>query len=192
MKIILGSSSPRRKDILNYFSLPYRIESPDIDEEAILFEGNPGEYVKKIALEKGKALIQRFPESIIITADTTVYFEGKVYNKPHNDLEAFQMLKSLVGKRHEVHTGVCVTSKDRYEVESEKNIVEFKELSDNEIHLYQQAIHCFDKAGGYAIQGAGSLIVKRIEGCYTNSMGLPITTLSSLLKSFGVDLWNFL
>lgn len=192
MQIILGSSSPRRKDILNYFSIPYRIEVPDIDEEAIAFEGNPAEYVQKIASEKGNALIKRFPEGIIITADTTVYFDGKVYNKPSNPKEAFDALRFLAGKTHEVYSGVCITAKDRQQTGFEKTIVEFKELTDNEIHLYQQAVHSLDKAGGYAIQGAGSLIVKRIDGCYTNVLGLPVETLWRLLKSFGVDLWKFL
>lgn len=192
MQIILGSASPRRKEILNYFSLPYRVEIPDIDEEAIPFEGDAAKYVTKIASEKGAALLVRFPQSLIITADTTVFFEGKVYNKPANEQEAFDALSLLAGKSHEVYTGICVSSSNRQERGYEKTTVFFKPLSNNEIRLYQRAVHCYDKAGGYAIQGAGSLIVERIEGDYTNVVGFPIQVVYRLLKSFNVNLWDFL
>jgi MAF protein len=192
MQIILGSASPRRKEILNYFSLPYKIEVPNIDEEAIEFKGDVGKYVTTIASEKGKSLIEKFPDHLIITADTTVHFEGKVYNKPTSEKEAFNTLSLLAGKRHEVYTGVCITSKERQLSDFERTDVYFKPLSINEIQMYQQAVHSYDKAGGYAIQGAGALIVDKIEGDYTNVIGLPINTMVSLLKSFNVDLWNYL
>lgn len=192
MHIILGSASPRRKEILNYFSIPYKVEHPDIDEEAIPFQGDVAKYVCTIASEKGKALLAKFPESLIITADTTVFFDGKVYNKPANEKEAFEALSLLAGKSHEVYTGISITTKERQETQSEKTKVFFKPLNANEIRLYQRAVHCYDKAGGYAIQGAGCLIVDKIEGDYTNVVGFPVNVVVQLLKNFGVNLWDYL
>ena len=192
MQIILGSSSPRRKEILNYFSLPYRIEVPDVDEESIDFKGDTEKYVLDIASLKGFNLSSRFPDDLIITADTTVHFEGQVFNKPKNAQEAFDSLSLLAGKKHEVFTGVCITQGTHQERLANKTSVYFKSLTPNEIKIYQEAVHSFDKAGGYAIQGAGSLIIDRIEGDYTTVLGLPVSVLEILLKRFNVDLWNYL
>ena len=192
MQIILGSASPRRKEILNCFSLPFRVEVPNIDEDAIPFNGDVPQYVTEIAQEKGKVLLRKFPDSLIITADTTVYFNGKVYNKPANEQEAFDALSALAGNCHEVYTAICVTTGDKQETRVDKTKVFFKQLNSNEIRLYQQAVHCYDKAGGYAIQGAGCLIVDRIDGDYTNVVGFPVHVLIELLKNFNVNLWDYL
>jgi septum formation protein len=192
MQIILGSTSPRRQEILNYFSLPYRIEAPDIDEEAIGFEGDPEKYVLAIAKAKGDVLAAKFKEDLIIAADTTVHLQGQVFNKPKNGTEAFAALTLLAGKSHEVYTGVSLTCGNKQELMADKTIVYFKPLTANEIKMYQQAVHSYDKAGGYTIQGVGSLIIERIEGEYTNVMGLPLSVVSILLKKFDVDLWNYL
>ncbi len=102
------------------------------------------------------------------------------------------MLKELSGKKHSVFTGVSVLLGNQIEVAAEKSLVEFHPLSDSEIHAYHACFHPFDKAGAYTIQRGGSVIVKRIEGCYYNILGLPLNTTRSLLAKIGINLWDFL
>lgn len=190
--LILGSQSPRRKEILSFFDLPFEQASPVFDEEAHPFSGDPKAYVCELASGKSRSLLERFPESLILTADTTVYCEGKVYNKPKDEQEAFEMLSALMGKWHSVFSGVSLLQKDREELACEETRVLFNPLSADEIRRYHSKIHWADKAGGYAIQTAGGLIVNRIDGCYYNVLGLPINTVRQLLKKFKIELWDYL
>src|SRR5437660_1726346 len=107
-KLILGSQSPRRKEILSYFSIPFEQVTSPFDESTIAFHGNPTAYVSELSKGKAEALASRFQDEIILTADTVVYREGKVYNKPNTEEEAFQMLSELIGQWHTVFTGVTV------------------------------------------------------------------------------------
>lgn len=192
MELILGSQSPRRKEILQFFSLPFRQVSSDFDEAQVVFKGDPAAFVKEIARRKAQALHDQFPDAIILTADTTVYRDGRLFEKPATMQEAHLMLRELSGKEHQVFTGVAVSQKKNILVEAEKTTVQFCELTDPEIHTYAKTFHSLDKAGGYAIQKGGTLIVKRIEGCYYNVMGLPLQTVRHLLLKAGIDLWDFL
>ncbi len=192
MTLILGSTSPRRKEILSFFSLPFQQVSPDFDEMALPFEGDPVAYACEIARGKALSLVDRFPHSVILTADTVVYRKPKIYLKPENLEEAFGMLRELAGREHQVFTGVCVAKKDHCWVEAEESRVFFCELTDTQIRSYHRHFSPLDKAGGYAIQKGGSLVVKRIEGCYYNIMGLPIHTVRRLLLKAGIDLWDYL
>lgn len=192
MQLILGSQSPRRREILSYFKLPFRQVSPDFDEDSIPFHDNPQEYVKILARGKADSLAPQFPTSIILTADTIVYKEGKIYGKPRNEQEAYQFLKELSGKWHSVFTGLSVYSQGQIFQAIEETRVLFHTLTEEQMQIYHH-IHIFaDKAGGYMIQGSGSIIVKRIEGCYYNVVGLPINALSSVLHQAGIDLWKHL
>ncbi|MBS0620446.1 MAG: septum formation protein Maf [Verrucomicrobia bacterium] len=191
-KLILGSGSPRRKEILSFFSVPFVQIHSDFDEETISFEGDAPAYAKKLAKEKGAVLARQFPKAIILTADTVVHFQGKIYNKPKSDEEAFSMLRSLSGNWHEVATGVAVHLGEECHTLAETTKILFNELTDEQIHLYQKACHCLDKAGGYAIQRGGSIIVSKIDGCYYNVMGLPIHAMRVLLLKMGIDLWQYL
>jgi len=188
--LILGSQSPRRREILNFFSLPFQQVHSAFDETQVLFQGDPRAFVKEIARRKAEGLRLKYPEDIILTADTTVYIHGKILEKPENMQEAYGMLRILSGNSHQVFTGVCVVHQKKEFVEVEETRVEFCELTEPEIHAYAAAFHPLDKAGGYAIQKAGSLIVKRIEGCYYNVMGLPLQTMRRLLLKAGIDLWQ--
>jgi septum formation protein len=192
MEILLGSGSPRRREILEFFSLPFRVVSSDFDEMTVPFRGDGAAYALETAEGKAFNLKARFPDRIIVTADTVVYRSGKVYLKPESLEEARGMLKELSGKEHEVYTAVCVLSPSDSFSDVERTRVEFNQLTDSQIEAYQNHFAPLDKAGGYAIQKGGSLIVKRIEGCYYNIMGLPLQTLHRLLLKAGVDLWHYL
>jgi septum formation protein len=192
MELILGSTSPRRREILNFFSYPFKQVSPEFDETQVLFKGDPVEFVSEVALRKALCLKEQFPEGVILTADTTVYRDNKVYLKPETMEEALGMLKELAGKEHQVFTGVCVLSKNGCFVEAASSSVFFHDLTEAQIRNYHNHFLPLDKAGGYAIQKGGSLIVKRIEGCYYNIMGLPIDTVRRLLLKAGIDLWDYL
>lgn len=193
MRLILGSTSPRRREIISYFSLNFEQISPDYDEEAVPFpKGNPTGYVLELAEGKARSLAGLYPEALILSADTIVYKDGKVYGKPKTETDAFQALKELQGSWHSVYSAIAVACKGKILSGYEETKVLFNELSDTEIKRYLNALHWADKAGGYAIQLAGSLIVSKIEGCYYNVMGLPINTVNKLLKEMGIDLWDHL
>ncbi len=190
MHIVLGSQSPRRQEILSFFQKPFSVCSSGFDESTVVFEGSPTTYVETQAKEKAQALKDYSKESIVLTADTTVFFNKKIFQKPQDEQEAFLFLKELSGQTHEVYTGICVLYKGKLHLSTEMTKVTFHPTTDLQIHQYIHKIDTLDKAGGYAIQGPGSLIVSKIEGCYYNVMGLPVNTLCKLLKQVGVNLWE--
>lgn len=190
--IILGSQSPRRKEILNFFHLPFTQLPSGFDEESVPFHGDPDAFAKEISEGKSRWFQERHPNDIIVTADSVVYCEGKHFAKPRDEEEAFSFLSFLAGKWHEVHTGVTVYSPQGSYTDAECTRVLFNPLTPSQIRTYQKTAHCYDKAGGYTIQHVGSLIVARIEGCYYNVTGLPVNTLARLLKQVGIDLWRYL
>jgi len=189
--LILGSQSPRRKEIFSSFSLPFEQISPDIDEGSIPFEGKPEGYALTVAEKKSEALLNRFPDRVIVTADTVVWHQGKALGKPRDEEEAFRMLSSLSGSRHQVITAVVVRKGEEAHAAVEKTNVEFFPLKEKEIRAYLRACHPCDKAGGYAIQENGGLVVKAINGSYDNIIGLPLQPLNQLLNRFGIDLWDY-
>lgn len=189
--LILGSQSPRRKEILSYFTIPFTQISPLFNEEDVPFMGDPIDYVCSLSKGKAASLYQNYSDSMILTADTIVFLAGKIYNKPKNEPEAFESLSELVGQWHSVFTGVTLRNGDHEFSQWEETRVLFNPLSSEEIRHYQSKIHWADKAGGYAIQMAGGLIVKKIEGCYYNVMGLPINTVRELLQHIGINLWHY-
>ena len=190
--MILGSSSPRRKEILQFFSIPFIQVSPDFDEECIPFLGDPKKYAMTLAESKADCLKEKFCDEIVITADTVVYLDGKIYNKPKDIEEARRFLRELSGKKHEVITGVCVSKGPKKISQYQSTYIQFHTLGDEQIELYLSHFAFSDKAGGYAIQQGGGIIVSHIEGCYYNVMGLPLNTLCHLLKEFQIDLWKHL
>jgi septum formation protein len=192
IKLILGSQSPRRREILGYFSLPFETTSPDYDEELLVFNGNPIEYAQTLAKGKGDSLSLKYKDHLILTADTIVYKSGKIYGKPNSPEQAFSFLKDLSGDWHQVFTAVHLIHPNGNFSAIEETKVLFNDLSDSQIHSYYQSLPYSDKAGGYGIQGAGGVIVKRIEGCYYNVMGLPINSVRDLFKYLGIDLWDYL
>lgn len=190
--LILGSQSPRRREILGYFSLPFVAISPNFDEEALPFTGDPILYAQTLAKGKAESLASQYRDHLILTADTIVYRGGKIYGKPAGPDEAFNFLKELSGHWHQVYTAVHLIHPHGSLSGIEETKVLFNELSDKQIHSYYRNLPYEDKAGGYSIQGAGGVIVKRIEGCYYNVMGLPINTVRDLFNQVGIELWDYL
>lgn len=185
-KIILGSNSPRRKDLLSGIDITYKVRTlPDIDEDypADMPVENVPEY---LAQKKAAAYSERMTdEMLLITADTVVILDGKLYGKPTDDEDAKQMLRSLSGRTHTVITGVCLTSTHKQVTFSDTSLVTFADLSDEEIEYYLHQYSSMDKAGAYGVQDwIGYIAVDRIEGSYFNVMGLPISKVYRSLKEF--------
>ncbi|GIW21484.1 MAG: Maf-like protein [Candidatus Sericytochromatia bacterium] len=191
MKIVLASSSPRRKDLLSYLGIDFIIKSISIDES---FDNNLSviDNVKKLALNKARAVKNLFKENhIIIGADTIVLINDLVLGKPKDKEEAKYMLSLLSGNKHQVITSIALvpTDKDLEETVSYcKTNVYFKKLSIEEINNYVLKGECMDKAGAYALQGIGSVFISKIEGCYTNVIGLSLPLLSDMLKKYNINL----
>lgn len=190
--LILGSQSPRRKEILEYFSIPFEQASPHFDEEAHPCNGIPEQYAMELAEGKGISLKHRFPQQPILTADTVVWKEGKSYGKAKSREEAFTFLTELSGTWHSVYTGVALIYKDAIYKGYEETKVLFNPLTSTQIDRYLMSHPWSDKAGAYMIQSSGIIAIQKIEGCYFNVIGLPINTVRSLLLEIGVDLWNYL
>ena len=187
MDIILASQSPRRRELLERMGLPFRIITTDIDER-MERELPPGELVAAISAEKaGAVAAQAGPGAVVIAADTVVALDGAVLGKPADELDAFKMLSTLSGCRHQVYTGLTVLRGEEQYTVSEETTVTFRELSAEEIDRYVATGEPMDKAGAYGIQGYGALLVEGIQGDYYNVMGLPVCRLGLLLRRLGVD-----
>ena len=187
MDIILASQSPRRRELLERMGVEFRVVTPDIDEH-MERELPPDELVRRISAEKARAVAaQAGPDAIVIAADTVVALDGAVLGKPADELEAFKMLSTLSGCRHQVYTGLTVLRGKEMHTVSEETAVTFRELSEKEITNYIRTGEPMDKAGAYGIQGYGALLVEGIQGDYYNVMGLPVCRLGGLLKELGVD-----
>ena len=184
--ILLASNSPRRKELLKGLGVPFTVTVlPDIDEsfpETLEAEEIP----VYIARKKAMAYLSRMEEStLLITADTIVWLDGKVYGKPHDEEDAKQMLRALSGKTHQVITGVCLCTQNKEKTFYSLTDVSFSDLTDREIEYYVSKYKPIDKAGAYGIQEwIGFAAVKEIKGSYFNVMGLHIHKLYQELKSF--------
>lgn len=176
--LLLASKSPRRRQLLVQLGFPVRFVDVDVDE--VVEPCTPVEYVAaSLALLKAKGYGTALADDeILVTADTIVAHRGEVLGKPQGREQAIAMLRSLSGDRHTVYTGVCLKSADRQVVFTEKSDVCFRRLDDETILHYVDQGSCFDKAGSYGIQEwIGMVGVERIEGCYYNVMGLPLSRL---------------
>lgn len=181
--IILASQSPRRSELLNALNIPFEIKVIEVDENY------PIELVGLdipvyLAEKKANAYLETMDEqTMLITADTIVWHEGKVFNKPKDRNEAFAMLKSLSGKTHEVITGVCITTLKKRKVFHVISEVRFARINSQEINYYLDNYKPYDKAGAYGVQEwIGYVGVEHIGGSYFNVMGLPIQRLYTELK----------
>lgn len=185
-KVVLGSNSPRRKELLGGIDIDYKLRVPQgVDEtypEDIPFEEVPEFLANKKALA-GLDLLN--DDELFVTADTIVVLDGEVLGKPQNKKEVCEMLKRLSGKTHQVITGVCLTSKKKQVRFSDTTKVTFAELTDEEISYYAKNYNPTDKAGAYGVQEwIGYIAVNHLEGSYFNVMGLPINRLYQAIKSF--------
>lgn len=186
--IILASESPRRKEILEMVGLKFKIVKSSF-EEYVDIKLKPHELVKKLSLEKAKVVFENHKGSIIISADTIVVCAGKILGKPKDENDAKKMLGFLSNKVHSVITGFSIIDGDLKKViiKSIETKVFMRKISSTEIDSYIKTKEPLDKAGGYAIQGLGSIFVKKIEGDFFNVVGLPIYALIRELKKLGVE-----
>ena len=186
-KIILASASPRRKEILERTGLKFMVDASDYEED--LSMRMPARRLARfLSCEKAKAVAKRYKNAIIIAADTIIYFEDKVFGKPHNVRDAKRMLNILNGKHHSVITGFTIMdSRERLSISrSVVTKVYFNKITRKWIEEYVRTGEPLDKAGAYAIQGLGAAIVKKIEGDYNNVVGLPVDALMKALRKFGI------
>ena len=177
---------------MEFFSLPFIQIKSDFDEESVPFLGNPHEHARLLSQKKGEALAKRYPSEVILTADTVVFCNGVLYNKPRDEQEARQFLRNLGGEWQQVCTGVTVRRGGEVYSDVAETRLLFHKLSDEQIARFHRHFEVFDKAGGYLIEKSGNLIVSQIEGCYYNVLGLPINLARKLLLHLGVDLWDYL
>ncbi|EIW00720.1 nucleoside triphosphate pyrophosphatase [Thermoanaerobacter siderophilus] len=183
MKIVLASKSPRRRELLSNLGLDFEVIESNVEEFSN--EKHPSRYVMDLSFNKAMLVAKKLKEeAIVIGADTIVVIEDKVLGKPKDRDEAYIMLKSLQGRVHTVYTGITIvrTEDFKYVSDFEETKVWIKKLQDEEIFNYIDTGECYDKAGAYAIQGFGALIVEKIVGDYFNVVGLPISKLFDILK----------
>ncbi|NTW56026.1 MAG: septum formation protein Maf [Chlorobiaceae bacterium] len=184
--LILASQSPRRREILSLAMIPFEtvhIDTPEIFDPGFSLDEN----VRRIALEKASAASHLFidKEVLILAADTVVVLDGKVLGKPGNHDEAFWMLRSLQNRKHRVCTGFALLSADNSFAECVATEVEFEPMTADEITRYLDTVRPFDKAGSYGIQDPlMACHVRRIEGCYYNVVGLPLSSVCRAMKPF--------
>ena len=188
MALILASKSPRRRELLAQMGLTDFEIHPALGEELAQPDLTPPELVQALALHKAQEVAQAFAQSgdVVIGADTIVVLDGQVLGKPHDEAHALAMLTALSGREHHVYTGVGGRHDRRGRVGGGDTAVWFRNASEGELRRYIATGEPMDKAGAYGIQGRGGLLVSRIQGDYTNVVGLPIVRLASMLAQFGV------
>lgn len=191
MNIILASASPRRKEILENTNTKFEIIKSEIDE-VILDNELPSQVVMRLAFEKAIDIALKHPDSLVIGADTVVVLNNNILGKPKDSSDAFNMIKQLSGKTHQVITGISLINLNANQkiIDYVVSNVKFKNLSEEDIKDYIQTNESLDKAGAYGIQGFGAMLVEEIQGDYFNIVGLPISRLSDLLKKhFNINLF---
>ncbi len=182
--LVLGSRSPRRAELLAAAEIPFVVRVADIDETPRLGE-SPREYVLRLAEEKARA-IPAGQNEFVLTADTTVVLESRILGKPADRADAARMLSGLSGNRHDVITGVCLMrGGKRLALAADSTAVWFDPMTDDEIAEYAASNEPMDKAGAYAIQGTASRWISRIDGSYSNVVGLPVALVYRLLSESG-------
>ena len=186
MQLILGSQSPRRRELLGLLRRPFTVRVADIDET--MDPGRPPcEEVARVSRLKAEA-IPRTPEDVVIAADTIVVCQGQVLGKPRDEADAFRMLRLLSGREHQVMTGLTVLRGEKAVTCTEVTDIHFRPLTDGEILSYIRTGEPMDKAGAYGAQGFASLFGEGLDGDFFNVMGLPLCLLGTMLNELGVNL----
>lgn len=180
-QIILASRSPRRAELLTAAGIAFEVLAADIDETPHRDEA-PAAYVERLAIAKARAVFALRPESRVLAADTTVTIDGEILGKPENMADAERMLRLLSGRVHQVHTGVALLSRLGVRSAVDTTRVWFDAMTDGDISWYVATGEPVDRAGAYAIQGFASRFIPRIDGSYSNVVGLPVALVSSILN----------
>ncbi|HUO85432.1 MAG TPA: Maf family protein [Thermoanaerobaculia bacterium] len=187
-ELILASMSPRRRDLLESIGLEFEVVPSDVEEIPA-----PGEqvrdYVLRLAREKAESIGGRHPDAWIIAADTVVYLDDRILEKPRDHDEAFAMLSTIAGRWHTVFSGVALhhSAGGHLDCRLEETRVRIMALEPSEIEWYVETGEPFDKAGAYAVQGIGAMFVEAVEGSYTNVVGLPLPLLFRMMRDAGID-----
>jgi len=184
--LVLASASPRRRDLLAQLGLHPEVIPADVDETPRPGE-DPVNYVERVATDKALAVSRRYPDRVVLAADTTVDLDGCILGKPTDADHARHMLRSLSARTHRVHTGVAVMGGGVLHQQVVTSLVTFVPVDDALLEWYLGTGEPFDKAGGYAVQGVGSVLVTRVQGSTSNVVGLPLTATAALLGAAGVD-----
>jgi len=188
-RLILASASPRRRELLERFGLPFEVV-PARGEESAPEGLPPGELVRLLAEQKAAEVARTVPDAaaVIVSADTVVEIDGEVLGKPGTPERAAAMLRRLSGRTHRVWTGVCVRRGDERRTDAACTEVRFRSLAEEEIAAYVRTGEPLDKAGAYGYQSLACLFVEEIRGDYFNVVGLPLCLLGQMLRAFGVSL----
>jgi septum formation protein len=181
MHLILASRSPRRSELLSAAGIEFDALAADIDETPRDNEA-PAAYVERLAIEKARAVFAMRPGARVLGADTTVTIDGEILGKPLDEADARRMLRLLSGRVHDVHTGVALVSAAGERSSVDTTRVWFDVMTEEDISWYVATGEPFDRAGAYAIQGVASRFIPRIEGSYSNVVGLPVALVSSILS----------
>jgi len=182
-RIILASASPRRAELLRAAGIDFDVRPADIDE-AIRPGEAPGDYVSRLAEAKARAVHERDGNQTVLAADTAVVVDGQILAKPMDEADAKRMLRMIGGRTHEVLTAVSIFHPGEIvDTRMDTTTVEFAELSDADIEWYVSSGEPMDKAGAYAVQGLASRFVTRVEGSYSNVVGLPIALVYQMLTN---------
>lgn len=189
-RIILASSSPRRKELLELVGVNPEIIVPKTDETPL--ENEPVDmFLRRVTIAKGRSVYsEAYTDSLLISSDTIVLLKGRMIGKPRDTDEARSILRELSGNMHEVWTGVAVFTNGDVLYDVSRTRVYFNAISPQELDYYMENEHYMDKAGAYAIQGKASVFIERIDGCYFNVMGFPLNMFYGMLKRLGIELYR--
>lgn len=186
-EIVLASASPRRLELLKQIGLEFTV-CPAHVNETVDKHLEAQDIVKKLSMDKALKVAESLKGDFIVIGSDTVVWCDEILGKPKSKEQAFDMLSKLSGRWHKVYTGICVVdSEGKKTVDYEVTDVKIRKLEVNEINGYINTKEPMDKAGGYGIQGIGALLVERIEGCYFNVVGLPLTKFANILGKYGVN-----
>lgn len=186
MRLILASASPRRRELLTQAGIPFTVETADIDESQLPGE-DPVTYTTRLAREKALAVLEKHAgedDVLVLGADTIVTVDGLLLGKPKDADDAARMLRMLSGRAHEVVTSVALLSVEKTVSHAERTAVFFQAVNEDEIAAYVDTGEPMDKAGAYGIQGQAARFIPRIEGDYSNVVGLPVAVVAGMLKGF--------
>lgn len=182
MMLVLASQSPRRRELLTSAGFEFTVRMAEVDETPHAHE-NPEDFVQRLAQEKAGA-VECGPGEIVLGADTVVVVKGEIFGKPRDAQDAERMLLALQGRKHEVLTGVCLRSQTKTCHDYASTEVWFLPLTESDVRDYVRSGEPLDKAGAYAIQGLASKFIERIDGPYSNVVGLPVSLVWRMLRSF--------
>ncbi|MBN2298510.1 MAG: septum formation inhibitor Maf [Deltaproteobacteria bacterium] len=187
MQIILASGSPRRRELFSQLGLDFEVVIPHVDENPRSGE-KPDAFCARISTDKALRVIQDHADALVIAADTIVVVGGRILGKPSSSRDAAEYLLLLENRKHEVYTGYTIINRHECRTRTIRTEVHFRAMTSEEISWYVSTGEPMDKAGAYAVQGTGSLFIDKIEGSYTNVIGLPLSDLYYDLKDFGLKL----